>query len=142
MYIASMETTRTSPAINQLQLDATHLSPRIYFDLPKGIIKITGRAVDTPMDEKFETLISWVELYCRVPNKSTRVDIELDVFTDYSGKYIAQILWLLAQVHNQRKTRLTIFWFIDSASTPQLQQIEQIENRIGFKIYKLLPLLK
>jgi hypothetical protein len=127
--------------LNQLRLDATHLSPRIYFDLPKGIIKITGRAVDTPMEEKFDVLISWVELYCRVPNKTTRVDIELDVFTDYSLKYIHQILFLLVRIHEIQKTRLTVFWFIDTASKTQYAQIEEIESRLEFKIYKLSPLL-
>jgi hypothetical protein len=138
-YLAAME--MLVEETNRLHLEATHLSPRIYFDLPKGIIKITGRAVDTPMDEKFDVLISWIELYCRVPNKTTRVDIELDVFTDYSTRYITQILWLLTQLDEQRRTRLTIFWFIDSASKPQMKQIEEIEEKVGFKIYKLSPLL-
>ncbi len=136
-----MQTITKIGAQNHLELDGTHLSPKIYFDLSKGIIKITGRAVDTPMDEKFDVLISWVELYCRVPSKTTRVDIELDVFTDFSLKYIQQILWLLAQLDKNRKTKLTIFWFIDSGADELVQQIEEIEEKIEFKIYKLSPLL-
>lgn len=128
-------------SMNQLQLESTHLSPRIYFDLPRGVIKITGRAVDTPTDEKFEMLVSWVELYCRVPNQTTRVDVELELVSDYSLKYISQILWLLNNLHGKGKTRLTVFWFIDAAHEQLVKQIERVEEKVGMKIYKLSPLL-
>lgn len=127
--------------MNTLNLEGNRFSPKIYFDLAKGIIKITGKAQSSQNNDEFERLISWVELYCRVPNKTTRVDIELDNCSASSTKFINQVLWMLVEIHKQYKTQLTIFWFIDSAKKDISNHIQSIEDKIDFKIYKLSPLL-
>ena len=127
--------------MNTLTLNSTKNSPKILFDLKRGVIQLTGKACERDFRSKFETLSRWVELYCRIPNRTTRIDIELEELDEDWKNLIGHLLWYFVNLHENNKTSLNIFWFLDQNHINQARAIEEIERNLKFKIHKLSPIL-
>ena len=121
--------------ITEKDLKPNYESPKIYFDLKNGVIRLVGNAVKEDFKQDFEVLSRWVELYCNVPNKTTRVDIEIETISETWRNLIGHILWYLVSLNQTNRTKLNIFWYVTKQD--QLNALNEIEASLNYKIHKI-----
>jgi len=119
----------------QLQFTRSQHSPHIYFDLKSGVIKIAGIANREENLSRFHVLETWVTLYCRVPNRTTRVDLEIEELNIVWKSRLLKLLRHLVSLHNENRTSLTIFGFLNTNA--EIDDIDEIEEVLGFKIHRI-----
>ncbi|MFH0842033.1 MAG: SiaC family regulatory phosphoprotein [Bacteroidota bacterium] len=115
-----------------LHLEPTNKTPEVTLN-PKGIIKITGRAIDESRNKFSEEIISWLDDYLTNPANLTEVVIALEYLNSYNSIIMATILRQVAQVMQQAK-KLSIKWYIDEDDDDLLERGKYISSTFNIPI--------
>jgi hypothetical protein len=108
-----------------MNIELVHILPSIKTPEvllnPKGIIKITGRAIDESRTKFSDQIMTWIDAYLLNPAKSTEVTIALEYLNSYNSIILASVLKKLSQV-NQQSKKLVIKWYIEEDDDDLLER--------------------
>ncbi|MGD0341528.1 MAG: SiaC family regulatory phosphoprotein [Bacteroidales bacterium] len=119
-------------SINEVHLLPTDKTPDIILN-PKGIIKITGRAIDENIRKVPEQVMNWIDSYLLNPVKSTEVIIALEYLNSFNTLILSSILRKLSLV-NQQSKQLVIKWYIENDDDDLLDRGQSISSAFNIPI--------
>jgi hypothetical protein len=110
----------------------TNNTPEIHLN-PKGMIKITGRAIDESQNKFSDETIAWIDDYLLNPSESTEVHIALEYLNSYNSIILALILKKLAQLKAQSK-KLHVKWYIEEDDDDLVERGNYISSNFNIPI--------
>lgn len=117
--------------MENLFIKGTNKTPEVEF-VNTGRIKIKGRSIPEDATVFFDHLQTWIFQYCRSPQHTTIVEIDLEYMNSASAKSLLQILSELANVVHQGKT-LTINWYYETGDDDMVERGEYFENILNVR---------
>lgn len=117
--------------MDNLQIENTKKTPKVLFSTD-GRIKIAGRSIPEDASKFYDALYLWITEYCRDPNETTTVDIELEYLNSGSSKSILNILSELVSASNNLH-RLIINWYYETGDEDILERGEYFESILDVK---------
>lgn len=95
--------------MNDLIIEATEETPRIFFKQDENIFIISERSLPENAVEFYTPIFEWLEQYRTKPNTITIFDFKLDYFNTASAKQITKLLLLLEGI--SKTSQVKIRWF-------------------------------
>ena len=114
----------------------TNKTPEVLLD-PKGLIKITGRAIDESQVKFSEETIAWIDDFLLHLPESTEVIIALEYLNSYNAVILAFILRKIAQIREQSK-KLKIKWYIEEDDDDLVERGNYISSNFNIQIEFIL----
>ena len=114
----------------------TNKTPEVLLD-PKGLIKITGRAIDESQVKFSEETIVWIDDFLLHLPDSTEVIIALEYLNSYNAVILAFILRKIAQIREQSK-KLKIKWYIEEDDDDLVERGNYIASNFNIQIEFIL----
>ncbi len=96
--------------MNDLIIEATEETPRIFFKKNKNIFVISERSLPENAVEFYTPVFEWLEQYKKDTNTETIVDFKLDYFNTASAKQITKFLLMLEKIAKTNKVKIRWFY--------------------------------
>ncbi len=112
--------------MNLVHIPPTEKTPDIILD-PKGIVRITGRAIDESKSSYPELTSTWLDNYILNPARSTEVMIALEYLNSFNTIIITGILKKIARIR-ERSGTLFIKWYIEEDDEDLKDRAESIAS--------------
>jgi len=78
-----------------------------------GILEISGKSYPHDSIEYYKPIIEWLKKYSNEPDKLTILNINLEYLNTGSCKVMSDILKILKDLHNSKKTIVSVNWLYD-----------------------------
>ena len=118
--------------IDILHIPPTEKTPDVLLN-PKGLIKITGRAIDENVRKVPDQVMNWIDEYLLNPVDTTEVTIALEYLNSFNTIIITSILRKLSKV-NSREKKLVIKWYIENDDDDLLDRGESISAAFNIPV--------
>ncbi|NBC83217.1 MAG: DUF1987 domain-containing protein [Bacteroidetes bacterium] len=122
-----------------LSIAGTAKTPSVSFDAAKGVLEIKGRSIPENSIEFYKPLVDWLEDYTDTPNKTTKVNVQLEYFNTSSSKCILDVFKKLESIH-KGKGEVQINWYYEEDDEDMLEAGEDYESiiRVPFKMIEIV----
>jgi hypothetical protein len=118
--------------LNEVHILATNTTPEILL-IPKGIIKIKGRAIDERRSKYPEQITDWIDTYVLNPAELTEVTIALEFLNSFNTILLTSTLKKISQIIQKGK-QLVIRWYYDEDDLDIFERGEYISGIINVPI--------
>ncbi|MFC2152145.1 DUF1987 domain-containing protein [Bacteroidota bacterium] len=95
--------------MNELNIEGTSATPKIYFDKNSGKFEIKGKSFPEESRIYYTPVFKWLEEYAKDPNEETYFEFKMEYFNSSSSLIILEILNLLDTIYKNGK-KVTISW--------------------------------
>jgi len=113
-------------------IESTKKTPNVDFST-NGRIRMNGRSTPEDAGGFYVLLLNWIYEYCKNPNQTTVVDIELEYFNSASAKYILLILRELVNV-TDKGYKVEINWHYEVGDDDILERGEYYASILDTEI--------
>lgn len=97
------------------EVEATEMTPKIYFDQGTGVFEITGKSFWENADSLYGPILSWLEdVYLPKPAAETKLTVQLDYFNTATAKALLGVFKHLEKVQ-ERGNSVLIIWRYNEA---------------------------
>ena len=121
-----------------LQLEATNLTPSIYFDADSGTLEMKGRSIPENSLEFYQPVYEWLDQYLEAPQDKTVVHVQFDYFNTSSSKCILDILKRIDKLDGKGKDVL-IKWYYDESDEDMMEAGEDYSDLLDAP-FEIIPL--
>ena len=116
-------------SLQEVHILPTKTTPEIFM-LPKGIIKIRGRAIDESRDKAPEQVTDWIDTYVLNPPQYTEVIIALEFLNSFNTLVLTSLLKRVAQVKALGK-KIVIHWYYEEDDVDIFERGEYIASTVN-----------
>jgi SiaC family regulatory phosphoprotein len=95
--------------MDQLLIEATSSTPKIYLDKESSKFEITGKSFPEESRVFYSPVYKWLEEYAQNPNEKTLFEFKMEYFNSSSSLIILEILNILDKIKKSGKN-VTIQW--------------------------------
>ncbi len=118
--------------MNDLMIENTKKTPRINF-VKDGYLKITGRSIPEDPSKFYDSILLWLQEYCKNPYNPTKIEIELEYFNSGTSKYLLQMFKELKIIKEHGKN-LEIVWYYEAGDDDILERGEYYASILDLEI--------
>jgi len=121
-----------------LKLEGSPKTPTIEFNSGSGYLLIKGRSIPENSIEFYKSLIEALKAYNETPQKTTKVDIQLEYFNTSSSKCILDVFKRLEKI-NAGDSEVVINWYYEADDEDMLEAGEDYQSitSIPFKMIEV-----
>lgn len=94
-----------------LRIDDTKLTPKVNFG-NNGEFKIEGRSIPEDPESFYVPIFEWLDEYFKLPEKQTKLDIQLEYINSGSSKFILALLKKFKENY-EKGTECAINWIYE-----------------------------
>ncbi len=95
--------------MDQLIIESSSSTPKIFLDKESGKFEITGKSFPEESRVFYSPVYVWLELYAQNPNEETLFEFKMEYFNSSSSLIILEILNILDSIKKSGK-EVTILW--------------------------------
>lgn len=103
-------------------LDRTDTTPRVRL-LSEGYLSLEGCCFPENSEEFFKPILDWCIAYSKMPNKKTRIEINLAYINSSSTYELGKLLKVLSQRNSINQSELDVHWVVDLDDSEMAQTI-------------------
>jgi hypothetical protein len=116
--------------MDQLIIEATESTPKIYLDKESGKFEISGKSFPEESRIFYAPLYKWLEEYAQKPNEETLFEFKMEYFNSSSSLIILEILNILDSIKKNGK-KVTILWSHLSIDDDMLEAGEEYSELVS-----------
>ncbi len=106
--------------MENLHIDATKYTPKIFLDAKSGILEIIGKSYPENTFEFYEPVMTWVKDYFENSvQEETSINIEISYFNSSSSKLLFDFFDLVEE--NMDSSDIVINWIYDEENETALE---------------------
>jgi hypothetical protein len=98
--------------MENLIIEATSKTPRIFFDTNRGEFKISGRSIPENSCEFYKPVVDWLDKYTADPCEKTVLSVTLDYFNTSTSKMLLDIFKKMEFLH-KKNHEVLIEWYYE-----------------------------
>ncbi|MBI2969060.1 MAG: DUF1987 domain-containing protein [Bacteroidetes bacterium] len=123
--------------MEEIKIEATPKTPKVFFNAEKGHVEIRGRSIPENSVEFYKPLLDWLERYGQGPQPKTNVEIQLEYFNTSSSKCILDVFKKLEEIFKKGNTQMQINWYYEEDDEDMLEAGEDYETIVNIPFNKI-----
>ena len=124
--------------MKNVEIEKTNTTPYVLFKYNSGELKIEGRSIPEDPGDFYDPLFGWVLKYYEMPQKITRLDLQLEYINSGSSKYILGLLRIMKENY-EKGNECIINWYYEEDDESVLELGEHYKNilKIPFNLVEI-----
>lgn len=99
--------------MENLSIERTNRTPKVYFDARTGVLEIAGRSIPENSAEFYQPLLDWIDEAAQAELLTFNLVLKLEYFNTSSSKFILDILKKLEKIHMETGKPVFVKWYYD-----------------------------
>ena len=115
----------------------------LAFDISEGRIEMNGDLSSSKqLKEAYNRIHLWTEIYKEFPQRTTRLDIEVDNIDATGVKWLFETLSVLVDLDKKGHSSLSICWYMSENQQELVDLSDKISNNLKIDIHVMSPFLR
>ncbi len=108
-----------------LNRSADNFNPEVHFDQETGSLSIKGKSIPLNVDDFFQEVIPWLEMYETQPHNPTKLEIDLKYLNGQSIRTLLAILMKMKAI-NESGSEVKVMWTVPDGAEDLLELSQEI----------------
>lgn len=108
-----------------LNRSADNFNPEVHFDQETGSLSIKGKSIPLNVDDFFQEVITWLEMYETQPHNPTKLEIDLKYLNGQSIRTLLAILMKMKAI-NDSGSEVKVMWTVPDGAEDLLELSQEI----------------
>ncbi len=119
--------TENESIMEALKIQQTEEIPNVILDKENQQFEISGRSLPEDTTKFYKPILDWFKSYIEIPNKTTRLELNLEYFNSSSASKIVKILVLLENLL-QSGFEVEVVWYYNKDDEVMKERGEEIKS--------------
>ncbi len=116
-------------SINFIQTEDT---PKVLFDVEKGMFEISGRSMPEDTSKFYSPLVEWLMEYAKSPHGINQFKFHFEFMSTSTTKQMMKVFFAIEQISKMRTVH--VLWMYDKGDLNMKQSGELLQKLVTFKV--------